>query len=92
MKSRYTAVSIEERMDPGKAVMRCRRYHKRIYSMIRMKTINVAESFEKLRKRTFTGPDMAPDLDRPLPNLSRDDLYRFACFIICATKLGGSCS
>lgn len=82
MKPRYAPVPIQERMDPCQTVMGRRRYHKRIYSMIRLETINVPESIKELRERTFFGPDMAPYLNRPVPNLSRDDLHLFARFII----------
>ncbi len=69
--------------------MSCRRYQQRLYPVMRFETIKVAESFKKLGQRTFTGPDMTPHLDCPLPNLSRDDFYLFARLIIShATKLG----
>jgi hypothetical protein len=82
MKPRYAPVSIQERMDPGQAVMGCRRDQQRLYSMISFKTINVPESIKKSRESAFPGPDMAPYLYRPVPNLTRDDLHRFARFII----------
>jgi hypothetical protein len=72
----HTAIPVEERVDPGEAMVRRARRDDAVERPERSKRIRLGETAQKRGQALEGGRNMAPDLDIVVPQLAGDDCLR----------------